>query len=103
MALDESAALLRRGGPDHGKQAPGAEASTPPPIYDSVVSELTGTVATQWEPVRRALRADDFALQRRLLRVREQSGLPEEVTALRVLDVIAWMEGKAKGLGSRRQ
>jgi hypothetical protein len=51
-------------------------------------------VATQWEPLRVELSANDGALHQRLLRLRDQVGLPEAVTALRVLDVIAWREGK---------
>lgn len=72
------------------------------PIWDSVVSELTGTRESQWEPLRVALRADDRKLHRRLLRLRTSAALPEQVSALRVLDVICWMEGKSKGLGARR-
>jgi hypothetical protein len=68
------------------------------PIWDRVVSRVTNTVDSQWEPMRIALRADDLALQSRLLRLRQVAELPEEVSALRVLDVIAWREGKDKGL-----
>ena len=39
------------------------------------------------------------ALHRRLLSVRGEAGLPEEVSALRVFDVIAWMGGENRGLG----
>ena len=66
-----------------------------------MVSEISGTVQAQWEPLRPALRADDRALQRRLVHLHEAAGLPEAVSALRVLDVIAWMEGKGQGLGRR--
>jgi hypothetical protein len=68
------------------------------PIWDSVVSVVTGTVEEQWEPLRLALRANDMALQDRLMRHREAAGLPDEVSALRVFDVIAWREGKRLGL-----
>ena len=68
------------------------------PIWDTVVSRVTNTVDSQWEPMRIALRADDLALQSRLLLLRQAAGLPEEVSALRVLDAIAWREGKNKGL-----
>jgi len=60
------------------------------PIWDSVVSELTGTEHSQWEPVRVALRADDRTLHRRLLRIRTASGLPEQVSVLRVLEAKNW-------------
>lgn len=68
------------------------------PIWDSVVVAVTGTRARQWEPLRAALRADDAALQRRLLRLRDRAGLDERISALRVFDVIAWREGKDRGL-----
>ncbi|QQZ19448.1 DUF6308 family protein [Rhodococcus sp. 21391] len=46
-----------------------------------------------------ALRADDGALHHRLVSIREEAGLPEEISALRVFDVIAWMDGKNRRLG----
>ena len=72
------------------------------PIWDSVVTAVTGTVQSQWEPLRVALRQDDQALHRRLVRLGSEAGLPEQVSALRVLDVVCWMEGKARGLGTNR-
>lgn len=68
------------------------------PIWDSVVAAVTDTVPAQWEPLRVALRADDLALHRRLLRLRDAAHLPAEVSALRILDVIAWREGKDRDL-----
>ncbi|RAO63878.1 DUF6308 family protein [Micromonospora saelicesensis] len=68
------------------------------PIWDTVVAAVTDTVPAQWEPLRAALRADDCALHRRLLRLRDVVGLPVEVSALRILDVIAWREGKDRDL-----
>ena len=68
------------------------------PIWDKVVSRVTNSVESQWEPMRVALRAEDEALQSRLVRLREAAGLPDQVSVLRVLDVIAWREGKDKGL-----
>lgn len=66
------------------------------PIYDSVVGDVLGTTKAKahLEPIRLALRAQDHALHRRLLELRAEAGLPEEVTSLRVLDVIAWMSGR---------
>ncbi|RZU30758.1 DUF6308 family protein [Blastococcus saxobsidens] len=69
------------------------------PIWDTVVSALTDTVGSQWEPVRSALAAEDRALHVRLGRLRAAAGLPETVSALRVLDVICWREGKDRGVG----
>jgi len=67
-------------------------------VYDSVVSEVLGTRRRHWETVRQALRDDSGALQATLLRLRAQAGLPEAVSAVRILDVVVWMEGKQKGL-----
>ncbi|QHE72564.1 DUF6308 family protein [Rhodococcus sp. WAY2] len=69
------------------------------PGWDSVVSQVLGTERAHLNPVREALRADDAALHRRLLSIREEAGLPEEISALRVFDVIAWMDGKNRRLG----
>ena len=68
------------------------------PIYDSVVVAVTGTERRHWEPVREALRADGAALHRRLLRLRAAAGLQPQVSALRVFDVITWMDGKRRGM-----
>jgi hypothetical protein len=68
------------------------------PIWDSVVAAVTDTVQAQWDPLRVALRVNDGALHNRLLHLRDQLGLPEAISALRVLDVIAWREGKDRGL-----
>ena len=66
------------------------------PIYDSVVARISGIGDYHWEPLRHALRAN--SLQERLLDLREQAGLGPHVSALRVLDVVTWMEGKAAGV-----
>jgi len=63
------------------------------PVYDSVVSKVLGTKKDHWEPIRVALRKEDHALHNRLLRLRKQAGMSDNVSVLRVLDVIAWMEG----------
>lgn len=64
------------------------------PVHDVIVAGVTNTLDAQWEPLRLALRADGRALHERLTRLRDAAGLPDEVSALRVLDVIAWREGK---------
>lgn len=69
------------------------------PIWDAVVAKVTGTEIDQWVPLRAALAQDDRALHQRLLPLREAAGLPDQVSALRVFDVICWMEGKDKGYG----
>lgn len=67
------------------------------PIYDSVVTAVYG-VDDVWEGVRSALRADP-ALHERLLTIKSGAHLPQDVSAIRVLDVIAWMEGKGYAPG----
>lgn len=62
------------------------------PIYDSVVADVLGSQRL-WEPLRSRL-VSEPALHERLLRLRRSAGLDETVSALRVLDVIAWIEGK---------
>ncbi len=68
------------------------------PIWDRVVAEVTGTQKQQWEPLREALSKQNGALQQRLIALHTAAGLPAAVTPLRVLDVIAWREGKDRGL-----
>ncbi|WP_308340785.1 DUF6308 family protein [Rhodococcus sp. USK10] len=65
----------------------------------SVVSQVLGTERAHLNPVREALRADDGALHHRLLSIRGEAGLPDEISVLRVFGVIAWMDGKNRGLG----
>jgi hypothetical protein len=68
------------------------------PVYDRVVKSVTGGDRDYWAPLCAALQTDDYALQERLLRLRAAAALPPSVTALRVFDVVAWMEGKEQGL-----
>jgi len=62
------------------------------PIYDSVVAEVVGSTRL-WEPLRMLLTSEP-ALHDRLLHLRGEAGLSDDVSALRVFDVVAWMEGK---------
>lgn len=62
------------------------------PIYDRVVNQVLGLGDSHWLPLRAAF--DDGRLSRtRLEHLRQQVGLDERVTPLRILDVIAWMDG----------
>lgn len=70
------------------------------PIYDGVVVAVTGSRAL-WKPLYEALQTD--GLHERLLRLRNEAGLDEHISALRIFDVIAWREGKDKGFGKRRR
>jgi hypothetical protein len=59
-----------------------------------VVSQVLGTERAHLNPVREALRADDGALHHWLLSICAATGLPEEISVLRVFGVIAWMGGE---------
>ncbi len=65
------------------------------PIYDRVIGEVLGAKQAHYEAVRQALRANDRELHRRLVALRSAAGLDDSVPALRVLDVLAWMQLKA--------
>lgn len=62
------------------------------PIYDDVVGRELGTKVAHLEPVRGAL--CDGELHSRLQGLRDLAGLDEVVPAVRILDVLAWMQGK---------
>lgn len=64
------------------------------PIYDRVIGLQLGTTTDHTEPIRLALRDNDAELHHRLLTLRERAGLDDRVPALRILDVLAWMQGK---------
>ncbi len=67
------------------------------PIYDSVVATVIDSQDI-WEPLRTLLNEQND-LHQRLLHLKEQSGLSDAVSALRVFDVLAWMEGKGATSG----
>jgi hypothetical protein len=67
------------------------------PIYDRIVKTVTGGDRNFWTALCHTLRADDKALRQRLVRLHRGASLPEAVSALRVFDVVAWMEGKDNG------
>lgn len=63
------------------------------PIYDPVVGKVTDTEDHQWVPLHAALRPGGLLSHERLVRLAAEAGLDQTVSALRVLDVIAWMDG----------
>ena len=65
------------------------------PIWDSVIADVLGTRRAHLVPIREALR-DDSGLRERLRGARHDAGLADEISELRVLDVVAWMQGKAE-------
>ncbi|MDI9917810.1 DUF6308 family protein [Rhodococcus sp. IEGM 1379] len=64
------------------------------PIYDDVVGRELGTKAAHLEPVRFSLHQRNGELHDRLLDLRDRAGLDDVVPAVRILDVLAWMQGK---------
>jgi len=66
------------------------------PIYDRVVKTVTGGNRNFWVPLCSKLRQDDSTLHNRLLALRDEAEIPPHVPALRVFDIIAWMEGKQR-------
>ena len=93
-ALDQALLELPGVGPTTASKLYARKRPRLRPIYDTVVAEVLGTVKHHWEPLRQALQPANGDLHERLLRLRDQAGLPEAVSALRVLDVVVWMEGK---------
>ena len=64
------------------------------PIFDSVIdATVLGSRGAMWSPMHTALRENDYALHNRLLQIRTHAGLDESISALRVFDVLAWMDG----------
>ncbi|WP_148281329.1 DUF6308 family protein [Gordonia sp. KTR9] len=62
------------------------------PVYDTVVAKVLNTRTAHLVPIHTALRTDPD-LRRRIVAAREHAELPPTVSELRVLDVIAWMQG----------
>lgn len=64
------------------------------PVYDRVVRAYVAPQGSYWRALNSALRVDDAALHRELLSVRARSGVGEDISVLRVFDVIAWRAGR---------
>ena len=63
------------------------------PVYDNVTRCLLDRPSGQvWERFRHELRRDGGALTRTLYDLRDKAHLPQTVSALRVLDVLLWMD-----------
>lgn len=62
------------------------------PIYDSVVVRVIDS-QNIWEPLR-VLLTERPELHTHLLDLRAAADLPDAVSALRIFDVVTWMEGK---------
>lgn len=68
------------------------------PVYDNVVRQVLGrSDHAIWGPLHTTLRADDQQLHRRLLAIREASGVGDGISPLRIFDVVCWRLGTARG------
>ncbi|MFD9123168.1 DUF6308 family protein [Streptomyces bottropensis] len=61
------------------------------PVYDQVVRCVLGRPKSFWLDLHGALRADNHALHRELMALRQSAYLPATVSALRVCDVVLWI------------
>lgn len=64
------------------------------PVYDSVVAKRVGAPDGFWQALNSDLRADDNDRHHKLLDIRAQSGIGEDISALRVFDIVTWMPGR---------
>ncbi|MEU9208413.1 DUF6308 family protein [Streptomyces sp. NPDC048415] len=61
------------------------------PVYDQVVRCVLGRPKSFWLDLYAALRVDNWAVHHELMALRQAADLPETVSALRVCDVVLWM------------
>jgi Family of unknown function (DUF6308) len=63
------------------------------PVYDTYVQHAVHGGARWWRPLRdHLLHPQDRRLHRRLLQLRDASGIGSDITPLRVFDVIVWRD-----------
>lgn len=74
------------------------------PVIDSVVKEVLGhpAKASFWLTLRAQLNADGGRLHDRLLEIRQDAGLGDQISVIRCFDVVVWMIGKRDGVGDTR-
>jgi len=63
------------------------------PVYDNVVRDFLGEPDGYWGELRTALQRDDRALYKRLLDIRDRADVGDDISPLRVFDVICWRLG----------
>ena len=64
------------------------------PIRDKYVASELSLADAFWLPLAGELREGNSALHKRLLTLRSAAGLPDSVSALRILDVLTWRAAK---------
>ncbi len=67
------------------------------PVYDSVVEERVGAPNGFWRALNCDLRTEDNALHQKLLDIRDHAGIGDDISALRVFDIVTWMPGRDRG------
>lgn len=68
------------------------------PVFDAVLATTVfAGSANHWEDLWTCLRESGSALQLRLLEIRQEASLDPSISALRVFDVCAWMDGTKNG------
>lgn len=83
---------------DAGEQALGAKANPAVPIRDEVVGTVLGLGREFWEPLRQTLRSRTALSTAGSGGFMPRPGCRRKSPRLRVLDVLAWSEGKDRGL-----
>ncbi|GAA4243241.1 DUF6308 family protein [Dactylosporangium darangshiense] len=69
------------------------------PVYDEIVSCAYGTSTGFWPWLDCKLREQGGVLAHRLAELRDEAGLSDEISALRILDVVIWMRHRAGHAG----
>jgi hypothetical protein len=64
------------------------------PVYDSVVRAVLGHPKQFWFSLQATVAANDRALYRRLLSIREAAGVGDDISSLRIFDVVCWRVGQ---------
>lgn len=63
------------------------------PVYDDVVRDVVRPTGSFWQALHLALNTAD--LHQHLLDLRDESAIGEDISPLRVFDVVTWMVGKS--------
>jgi len=74
------------------------------PIYDREVNKvLTLNKGPLWRPLAEALQANERALHLNLISLRDEAEIGDDISPLRVLDVLVWRTGKGHAERLRQQ
>jgi len=59
-----------------------------------MLQELDHPGVGYWRDLRAALRANDGELTQRLVKARDHADLDDDVSVIRIFDILVWMAGK---------